>query len=157
MQATVGQDFLSVMGIPIVAGRNFTPQDAEAPQRFSIINQALARKYFPNQNPIGRRFSMEDVTVKNRSWLEIIGVSADTRYSNLQEATATAPFRSLPAIEGYRRRHIHRANPDAAGGDCALVAGSRAGTSIAICHCWMYGRSGSRLTPRFRRSAFSPA
>jgi predicted permease len=85
MQATVGQDFLSVMGIPMVAGRGFTPQDAEAPQRFSIVNQALARKYFPNQNPMGRRFSMDDSETKNRSWLEIIGVSADTRYSNLQQ------------------------------------------------------------------------
>ena len=66
MQSTVGQDYLSVMGIPIVAGRNFTAQDVEAPQRFSIVNQALARKYFPNQNPVGRRFTMDDVTVKNR-------------------------------------------------------------------------------------------
>ena len=85
MEATVGQDFMSVMGIPIVAGRGFTPQDAEALQRYSIVNQALARKYFPNQNPIGHRFSMDDPNTKNRSWLEIIGVSADTRYSNLQD------------------------------------------------------------------------
>jgi predicted permease len=92
MQSTVGQDYLSVMGIPIVAGRNFTAQDVEAPQRFSIVNQALARKYFPNQNPVGRRFTMDDVTVKNRSWLEIIGESADTRYSNLQQETPPLHF-----------------------------------------------------------------
>ena len=85
MEATVGQDFLSVMGIPIVAGRGFTPEDAESPHRFSIVNQALARKYFPNQNPIGRCFTMDDSNTKNRSWLEIIGVSADTRYSHLQD------------------------------------------------------------------------
>jgi predicted permease len=85
MEATVGQDFLSVMRIPIVAGRGFTPEDAESPHRFSIVNQALARKYFPNQNPIGRRFTMDDSNTKNRSWLEIIGVSADTRYSHLQD------------------------------------------------------------------------
>jgi predicted permease len=85
MQATVGQDFVSVMGIPMVAGRGFTPQDAEAPQRVSIVNRALVRKYFPNQNPVGRRFSMDDPATKNRSWLEIIGVSADTHYSNLQQ------------------------------------------------------------------------
>jgi predicted permease len=92
MQETVGQDFLSVMGIPIVAGRNFTAQDVEAPQRFSIVNQALARKYFPNQNAIGRRFSMDDVTVKNRSWLEIVGISANTRYANLQQETPPLHF-----------------------------------------------------------------
>jgi predicted permease len=92
MQETVGQNFLSVMRIPIVAGRNFTAQDVEAPQRFSIVNQALARKYFPNQNPIGRRFSMDDVTVKNRSWLEIVGVAANTRYANLQQETPPLHF-----------------------------------------------------------------
>ena len=85
MEATVGQDFLPVMGIPIVAGRGFTPEDVQSPQRVAIVNQALARKYFPNQNPIGRRFTMDDPKTKNRSWLEIIGVSADTRYSSLQD------------------------------------------------------------------------
>jgi predicted permease len=85
MEATVGQDFLSVMGIPMVAGRTFAAQDAESPQRVSVVNQALVRKYFPNQNPIGRRFSMDDSKTKDRSWLEIVGVCADTRYSHLQE------------------------------------------------------------------------
>jgi predicted permease len=85
MEATVGQDFLSVMGIPMVAGRDFTQQDAEAPQRIAIVNQALVRKYFPHQNPVGRRFSMDDAKTKDRSWLEIVGVCADTRYAYLQE------------------------------------------------------------------------
>jgi len=136
MQATVGQDFLSVMGIPIVAGRGFTPQDAEAPQRFSIVNQALSRKYFPNQNPIGRRFSMDDSKTKNRSWFEIIGVSADTRYSNLQQER----HRSISISTGNRRisgRHVYRANPDEAGRHCALAAGSCAGhrSRFAIAGC----------------------
>jgi predicted permease len=85
MEATVGQDFLSVMGIPMVAGRAFTPQDAESPQRIAIVNQALVQKYFPHQNPIGRRFSMDDAKTKDRSWLQIVGVCANTRYANLQE------------------------------------------------------------------------
>jgi predicted permease len=116
MQATVGQDFLSVMGIPIVAGRNFTPQDVEAPQRFSIVNQALARKYFPNQNPIGHRFSMDDVTVKDRSWLEIIGIAADTRYANLQEGTPPLHFdlyRQSKAMGGATYIVRTRLNPEA--------------------------------------------
>ena len=85
MEATVGQDFLSVMGIPMVAGRAFTKQDAEAPQRVAVVNQALVRKYFPHQNPVGRRFTMDDAKTKGRSWLEIVGVCADTRYAHLQE------------------------------------------------------------------------
>jgi predicted permease len=85
MEATVGQDFLSVMGIPMVAGRAFTPQDAESPRRVAVVNQALVQKYFPHQNPIGRRFSMDDAKTKDRSWLQIVGVCANTRYAHLQE------------------------------------------------------------------------
>ena len=85
MEATVGQDFLSVMGIPMIAGRAFTQRDAESPRRIAVVNQALVRKYFPHQNPIGRRFSMDDAKMKDRSWLEIVGVCANTRYAHLKE------------------------------------------------------------------------
>ncbi len=85
MLATVGHDFLSVMGIPIVAGRGFAPQDSETSQPVAVVNQALARAFFPNQNPIGKRFSTDGATVPHRKWIEIIGVSADTRYSSLEE------------------------------------------------------------------------
>ena len=125
MEATVGQDFLSVMGIPIVAGRGFTPQDAEAPQRYSIVNQALARKYFPNQNPIGHRFSMDD---REHEEPELARDYRRVRRHALFQsagAAATAAFRSLPAGEGGRRRHLHRANAVEAGGDCAVAAGGR--------------------------------
>jgi predicted permease len=85
MEAWVGQDFLSVMGIPIIAGRAFTPQDANSPQQVAVVNQALARKFFPDQNPIGRRFSMDGPETKDRTWLEVVGVCADTRYAHLRE------------------------------------------------------------------------
>jgi predicted permease len=85
MEATVGRDFLSVMGIPMVVGRSFTLQDQDAPRRIAVVNQALARKFFPNQNPIGKRFSMDSSANKDRSWLEIVGVFADIRYAVLKE------------------------------------------------------------------------
>lgn len=85
MEAIVGQDFLSVMGIPIIAGRSFTLQDTETPRQVAVVNQALAKKFFPNQNPIGRRFSMDSSEAKDRSWLEVVGVFADIRYAHLKE------------------------------------------------------------------------
>jgi hypothetical protein len=57
MEATVGQDFLAVMGIPVVAGRGFTQQDADGTPQVSVVNRTLAKKFFPNQNPIGKRFN----------------------------------------------------------------------------------------------------
>ena len=85
MEAWVGQEFLSVMGIPLIAGRAFTPQDANSPQQIAVVNQVLARKFFPGRDPIGQRFSMDGPETKDRTWLEIVGVCADTRYAHLRE------------------------------------------------------------------------
>jgi predicted permease len=83
-EAMVGRDFLPVMGIPIVAGRSFTEQDTGTPRQVSVVNQALAKKFFPNQDPIGKRFSMDGADAKDRRWTEIVGVCADTRYADLK-------------------------------------------------------------------------
>ena len=86
MEANVGKDFLSVMGIPLLAGRGFTQQDLDNPQQVAIIDQSLAKKFFRNQNPIGKRFSMDGGHMGDRRWLQIIGVFADIRYAHLKEA-----------------------------------------------------------------------
>jgi predicted permease len=81
--ADVGTDFISVMKIPMVAGRAFTRQDTETSAKVAIINQALAKRFFPHQNPIGKRFSAGP-TAKDTKWIEIVGVCADTRYDALR-------------------------------------------------------------------------
>ena len=81
--SNVGPDFLQVMKIPLVSGRAFTHQDAENSSRHvAIINQGLARQYFPNQDPIGKRFRtrVDDHPV----WYDIIGVCGDIRYADLR-------------------------------------------------------------------------
>ena len=81
--ADVGTDFISVMKIPMVAGRAFTRQDTETSAKVAIINQELAKRFFPHQNPIGKRFSAGP-TGKDTKWIEIVGVCADTRYDALR-------------------------------------------------------------------------
>jgi predicted permease len=80
----VGADFFSVMQIPILAGRTFNAQDTETSTPVSIINRSLARLYFPNTNPIGKRFRT-DTEGPEAKWIEIIGISADTHYNTLKE------------------------------------------------------------------------
>jgi predicted permease len=87
----VGADFFSVMQIPIVAGRNFNAQDTETSTPVSIVNQALARKFFPNTNPVGQRFRME-TKGDHAQWIEIIGVTADTRYNDLRDNPSPVHF-----------------------------------------------------------------
>jgi predicted permease len=89
--ADVGHDFLSVMGIPVVAGRAFTPQDVNSPQRVAVVNQALVRQFFPHDNPIGKRFSLDDRPEK-QEWIEIVGIVGDTRYSNLKDEPPPVHF-----------------------------------------------------------------
>ena len=55
----VGNDFFQTMGIAMLAGRSFGPEDTATSQKVGIINQALARKRFPNVNPIGKRFKAD--------------------------------------------------------------------------------------------------
>ena len=101
--ADVGPDFLPVMGIPLIAGRGFTAQDANSLQQVAVINQALARQFFPHDNPIGKRFSTDDSKKTDRKWIEIIGVVGDTRYVNLKDQPPALHFdlyRQLPEMGG---------------------------------------------------------
>ena len=66
---------LDSIGVPIVHGRGFTSQDTAASPLVAIVNEAFARKFFPNQDPIGKRFGLDDP--RYSSSFEIIGVFRD--------------------------------------------------------------------------------
>jgi predicted permease len=80
----VGGDFFSVMKVPILAGRGFNAQDTETSVPVSVINQSLAKLYFPNMNPIGKRFRMGSEGA-SATWMTIVGVCGDTRYNNMRD------------------------------------------------------------------------
>jgi hypothetical protein len=72
------------MRIPIIAGRGFTAQDTATSMRVGVVNQALAKQAFPNQNPIGKTFTTTDM--ENRKLIyTVVGICADTRYANLRD------------------------------------------------------------------------
>jgi predicted permease len=98
----VGPSFFSTMQIPILAGRSFTPQDTATSTPVSVINQALARKFFPNTNPIGKRFRMETEGPAAK-WIEIVGICANTHYHDMKEDLPPIHFdlyRQMPEIDG---------------------------------------------------------
>ena len=86
----VGTHFFETLGIPIVAGRSFGPEDTSISPKVGIINESLARLRFPNQNPIGKRFSIGGHNSDGHGgkfatgMVQIVGVCRDTRYQNLQ-------------------------------------------------------------------------
>ncbi len=78
---TVGPRFLTTMQIPLLAGREIDERDRPGSAPVAVISERLARTYFGNENPVGRRITFVD---ENRD-LEIVGVSANVRYGGLKE------------------------------------------------------------------------
>lgn len=81
----VGADFFQTLGITILQGRAFNRHDSAASPKVAVVNRALAEKFFPNQNPIGKTFETDPEDVKGP--IQIVGVAADTRYANLRSNT----------------------------------------------------------------------
>ena len=80
-QRDVSAHYLETIGATLVRGRHFTDADDRSSQRVVIINQALARRYYPGEDPIGKRFG--DTSLTPESIKEIVGVVADIREGQL--------------------------------------------------------------------------
>jgi putative ABC transport system permease protein len=84
----VSTDYFQTMGIPLVRGRAFTEHDTEGSGNVIVINEAAARRYWPNENPIGRRISLG----ASADWREIVGIVGDTRHEGLDAETDPAGY-----------------------------------------------------------------
>jgi predicted permease len=109
----VAPRFLETLGIPLLAGRDFTPQDnLPASARVAIVNDTMARQFFPNANPIGRHFGFSPTAPQ---W-EIIGVMGTAHLQSLRGETGPEfyiPYREGSNISGLIWLAI-RANGDPA-------------------------------------------
>jgi len=96
----VGNGFFNTMGIPMVAGRPFGVEDAATSQKVIVINQSLARKRFPNENPIGK---MVKIGFGEENQARIVGICRDTLYASLREPAPPqffAPYRQQKHVGG---------------------------------------------------------
>jgi predicted permease len=78
----VRENFLEAMGIPLISGRTFGPQDDTKSPRVVVVNQTFANKYFPNQNAVGKRFTFD---TSKPDQLEIVGVCRDAKYTSQRD------------------------------------------------------------------------
>src|SRR5438105_459488 len=83
-----GPRFLTTMQIPILAGREIDERDQPGSPSVAVISERLARTYFGNENPLGRRVTFVD----EKRDLEIVGVSANVRYGGLKEGSPMTVF-----------------------------------------------------------------
>ena len=78
----ISPNFFDVMEIPVMLGRGFTPRDSETAPKVVVINEAAAKKYFPDQNPIGQRFGS---SIETSDQLEVVGVLRDAKYNSVRD------------------------------------------------------------------------
>ena len=92
----MSEGFFATMGTPILAGRDFVPQDGEGQRPVVIVNRALAQRYFKDEDPIGRR-----ITLRTNTELEIVGVVANAKYLSLRESDVPTAY--LYALDDQER------------------------------------------------------
>ena len=74
----VGPDYFGVVGIPILAGRGIEAQDTNTSTRIAVVNEAMVKRFFAGQNPIGRQFRIDDPDWLNKP-ITIVGVSRNAK------------------------------------------------------------------------------
>ena len=128
----VSPDYFSTLGIRIVRGRGFTERDDERAPNVVVINETMAAKYWPGENPIGKRVQ---ISYNNTPPREIVGIAGDVKQTSLTDAVSpqmytpfvqapwpflTAVVRTLSAPEvaaGSLRQLLARLDPEQASGE----------------------------------------
>jgi len=89
--AIVSPDYFRVLGVSLLAGRSFLASDAVDAPPVVIVNERMARRYWPHQNPIGRRVAFG--SVNDRKWASVVGVARDIHQYGLdKQPTETIYF-----------------------------------------------------------------
>ncbi len=88
------RDYFRVLGVPLLAGRTFLDSDTHDAPKVAIVNERLAKHYWPNTSAIGHRISTDDKT-----WMTIIGVASDVHQYSLDKAPNDAVY--LPLDQHY--------------------------------------------------------
>jgi len=94
---TVHGDYFAAMGIPILAGRGFRPGDEDPANPVAIINERLARTFFPDTDPLGRRLQPAGAPV----WLTIVGVARDVKQGGISEPAGTELYFYNPQVVAF--------------------------------------------------------
>ena len=134
---TVSSGYFAAMGIPLLAGRAFTDRDGENAAGVAIVSVALAKQYWPGENPVGKRLRFEDKATE--PWMTVVGLIGDVRQLGLSEAapsllylpyeqfplpfTTVAVRSSLPeaAVTSLMRAQLAAIDPDLPFGDTSAL------------------------------------
>jgi predicted permease len=94
LTTSISTDYFRTMETRLLQGRDLTVQDDAQSSPVAIVNEAFARRFWPGENPLGKRFNFTD-----GKWIEIVGVAQDGKYFSLAEKSQ--PFVYLPLAQNY--------------------------------------------------------
>ncbi|HEY3567304.1 MAG TPA: ABC transporter permease [Thermoanaerobaculia bacterium] len=103
-QASPG--YFEAMGIRLLRGRTFNGNDRAGAQGVAVVNETLARTYWPDANPIGKRIRFGDLDPKKKpSWLTVVGVVDDVRNSSLEGTPRPQTYLATPQ-DAYSEQYV---------------------------------------------------
>ncbi|MGB8590046.1 MAG: ABC transporter permease [Candidatus Acidiferrales bacterium] len=91
-RSNVTPDYFHLLGIPLLRGRLFSEWDNETGPKVAVINEAFARTYSPNENPLGKHLKINPA---DPSWTTVVGVVADARTESVEEPSDPQIYLSL--------------------------------------------------------------
>jgi putative ABC transport system permease protein len=78
--------YFATLDIPLLHGRDFTDQDRWSAPAVVVVNQTLARRFWPNESAVGRRLTLDDNPDEPSDWMTVVGVVGDSRHRSLVDA-----------------------------------------------------------------------
>jgi predicted permease len=110
-RSSVTPEYFHLLGIPLLRGRLFNDSDDDKAPQAALINEAFARTYWPNQDPLGRRFKRNRV---DSPWITVVGVIANARTESLAQSDVPQIYLSLYQSASRRLAIFLRGHLDAA-------------------------------------------
>jgi putative ABC transport system permease protein len=110
-RSSVTPEYFHLLKIPLLRGRLFDGSDNDKAPQVAVINEAFARMYWPNENPVGKRFRK---TKRDSPWITVVGLIANARTESLAEAGDPKIYLDLYQTGGKRLAIFLRGNLDAA-------------------------------------------
>jgi len=109
----VSPEYFATMGIRLVAGRDFTgADDPKAKPGKVVVNQAFARRFFPNIDPLGQRFGAGPPQRVVTPMFEIIGVVSDAKYRSMREPMMPTVYQFSPEFDSFVLHVRTRGRPE---------------------------------------------
>jgi predicted permease len=102
---TISPNYFRTMGIPVMDGRALSERDTAGSTNVTVINQTMARRFWPDENPIGKRIKLGGAR-SQAPWLEIVGIVGDVKQAGLDLDTRPEMYRTYAQPSFFAPRDL---------------------------------------------------